>query len=236
LAWRGVSTPSDQESTFSLARLMSDTARVARGVAVRVSERAGIAALSPSGSAEPESRAQGAPSAPARESARTARAAAGPRSATRSASTRPAPGSPAVPSAPTARDLSSLHLTLSPVAPRVPSRAGVQTDATAERSDIDDVGDSSPIYSSADPDVTPPEMRHPQMPAPLLSGVQAEVNTIELIISEAGTVERVRLLSRPRRMADMMLLSGAKTWEFEPASKRGQSVRYRLLLSWDATP
>ena len=79
-------------------------------------------------------------------------------------------------------------------------------------------------------------MRHPQMPAPLLSGVQAEVNTIELIISEAGTVERVRLLSRPRRMADMMLLSGAKTWEFEPASKRGQSVRYRLLLSWDATP
>jgi outer membrane biosynthesis protein TonB len=62
------------------------------------------------------------------------------------------------------------------------------------------------------------------------------MNTIELIVSETGFVERVRLLSTPKRMADMMLLSGAKNWEFEPALKDGQSVRYRLELSWAATP
>jgi hypothetical protein len=66
--------------------------------------------------------------------------------------------------------------------------------------------------------------------------VQAEVNTIELIGTEDGTVDRVRLVSAPRRLSDMMLLSGAKTWRFEPASRDGRSVKYRLLLSWDATP
>jgi outer membrane biosynthesis protein TonB len=62
------------------------------------------------------------------------------------------------------------------------------------------------------------------------------MNTIELIVSETGSVERVRLLSTPKRMPDMMLLSGAKNWVFEPALKDGQSVRYRLELSWAATP
>jgi hypothetical protein len=37
-------------------------------------------------------------------------------------------------------------------------------------------------------------------------------------------------------MADMMLLSGAKNWEFDPALKDGQPVKYRLELSWAATP
>lgn len=235
LAWRGISTPSDRESTFTFATLLSNTVDMARRVAASVSERAGIAVPALSGSAATESRAQGGPSASAREAARTAPAAARPRNATPGTSTRPAAGSPAVPSSPTPRDASTLPA-ISTVVPRAPSRASVQADAAAERSGVNDVGELSPIYSSADLDVIPPEIRTPQLPAPLLSGVQAEVNTIELIISEAGTVERVRLLSQPRRMADMMLLSGAKTWSFAPASKRGQSVRYRLLLSWDATP
>ena len=59
---------------------------------------------------------------------------------------------------------------------------------------------------------------------------------MEVIISEVGTVERVRLVSPPKRMPDMMMLSGAKIWQFQPASKDGRAVRYRLLLSWPATP
>jgi len=94
----------------------------------------------------------------------------------------------------------------------------------------------APIYSPSDPDVTPPVFLHPQLPAQLLSGLRPDMNTLELIVSETGTVERVRLLSTPKRMPDMMLLSGAKNWEFEPALKDGQSVRYRLELSWAATP
>jgi hypothetical protein len=34
----------------------------------------------------------------------------------------------------------------------------------------------------------------------------------------------------------MMLLSGAKTWRFQPASLSGEPVRYRMVVSWSATP
>jgi TonB family protein len=100
----------------------------------------------------------------------------------------------------------------------------------------DDANDSSRLYSGEDPDVEPPEMSFSQLPAPLLMGIRAEVNTIEVVVSETGTVEHVRLVSPPRRMADMMMLSSAKTWKFEPASRQGKSVRYRLVVSWTATP
>jgi len=96
--------------------------------------------------------------------------------------------------------------------------------------------DRTLIYSSQDADVTPPVFHQPQLPAQLLSTPRPEMNTLEVIVSETGSVERVRLVSTPRRMADMMLLSGAKNWEFEPARKDGEPVRYRLELSWAATP
>ena len=120
-------------------------------------------------------------------------------------------------------------------APTPPSSAvqWLQSGAvTSSRSALE----ATPIYSRWDPNVTPPVFLHPQLPSQLLSGLQPDMNTIELIVSETGSVERVRLLSTPKRMADMMLLSGAKNWEFEPALKDGQAVRYRLELSWAATP
>ncbi|NOT25189.1 MAG: hypothetical protein HOP16_03705 [Acidobacteria bacterium] len=91
-----------------------------------------------------------------------------------------------------------------------------------------------PVFSRSDPDVVPPVFLSLQLPGQVMGGVRPEMNTIELVVSETGTVERVRLLSTPRRMADMMLLSGAKNWEFKPALKDGQAVRYRLELSWTA--
>jgi hypothetical protein len=91
------------------------------------------------------------------------------------------------------------------------------------------------IYSSEDPNVQPPQLVEPSLP-PALFRSGGATNTMELIVSDQGTVERVRLISQPRRMTDMMLLSGAKLWRFAPASVDGQSVRYRLLMSWMATP
>jgi len=136
----------------------------------------------------------------------------------------------ASPGAPAARPSPPLLLpTTGGAAPR--SVLGA-TPARATRRDAPD----APIYSPSDSDVTPPVFLHPQLPAQLLSGLRPDMNTLELIVSEKGLVERVRLLSTPRRMPDMMLLSGAKNWEFEPALKDGQSVRYRLELSWAATP
>ena len=62
------------------------------------------------------------------------------------------------------------------------------------------------------------------------------MNTMELVVSRPGRVEQVRLLTPVKRMTDMLLLSGAKTWKFTPAMKEGQPVRYRTMFRWEATP
>jgi outer membrane biosynthesis protein TonB len=100
------------------------------------------------------------------------------------------------------------------------------------------VGSAKAIYSRDDADVQPPVMLYPQMPPPLVVGGpdEAIVNRMELVISTDGSVERVRLVSEPRRMSDMMLLSGAKLWRFAPAVKDGVPVRYRTTLSWTVFP
>jgi len=61
------------------------------------------------------------------------------------------------------------------------------------------------------------------------------VNTMEVVISKLGRVEEARLTAPPKRMTDMLLLSGAKMWKFTPAMKDGQPVRYRTMVSWETT-
>lgn len=232
--WRAVPLTVDQGTPFSVWSVISNSARAMRAAAAAAGERFGPVIGVDSGSAAPasESRDQGTATAP--ESTRRARG-AGSVMPTGNASARSATGQPAIQSllAPgdVGRDSRSGRM-----APAVPMPAGLPAEGAAEGTRVDDVSGASQVYSSADPDVTPPELLRPQLPFPLLSGVRTALNTIELIVSEGGTVERVQLLSEPRRMADMMLLSGAKAWVFEPASRRGQSVRYRLLVSWDSGP
>ena len=95
---------------------------------------------------------------------------------------------------------------------------------------------STEIYSDADPDVVPARLLEKQTGGPVLRGVQADMNTMELVISPQGRVEQVRLMSVTKRMTDMLLLSGAKTWKFAPALRNGQPVRYRTLVSWEGIP
>jgi hypothetical protein len=91
-----------------------------------------------------------------------------------------------------------------------------------------------PIYSSASPGVLPPVMRAPKLPPapPPAQASERDTNTIELLIDESGQVTQARLLTRPMRMPDMMLLSGAKAFKFYPAVKDGKPVKYRLSLNW----
>lgn len=92
----------------------------------------------------------------------------------------------------------------------------------------------SRIYSKDDPDVTPAQLLSGQSTAGL-STVLSDINTMELVISKMGRVETVKLSAPPKRMTDMLLLSGAKTWKFAPAMKDGQPVRYRTQVSWETT-
>jgi hypothetical protein len=69
----------------------------------------------------------------------------------------------------------------------------------------------------------------------MLAG-ESRLNIMELLISETGSVEQVRLIAGPSRLPDVMLLSGAKAWRFQPASRDGEAVRYRARVSWAGTP
>ncbi len=91
-----------------------------------------------------------------------------------------------------------------------------------------------PIYSSADADVIPPTMTDPQLP--LLADASADANVIELVVSASGEVEEVRMLAPVRRLPDVMQLSNAKAWRFEPALRAGAPVRYRLAVRWAVAP
>jgi hypothetical protein len=96
---------------------------------------------------------------------------------------------------------------------------------------------ASAIYSPADADVRPPVLLYPQLPQPLFTDARpASLNAMEVLVSELGTVEHVRLIAGPRRLPDVMLLSGAKTWRFSPAMKEETPVRYRAVLSWSGAP
>ncbi len=56
------------------------------------------------------------------------------------------------------------------------------------------------------------------------------VGMVEVTISERGEVEKARLLSVPNSIHGAMLLSVIKTWQFTPATKDGQAVRYRQVM------
>jgi hypothetical protein len=89
------------------------------------------------------------------------------------------------------------------------------------------------IYSSADDGVEPPVMVYPQLPpVPPDAADHDTVNALEVIIGDDGIVQRVRLVSQPRRMTDMMLLSAAGSWRFTPAKVDGTPVPYRATIRW----
>jgi hypothetical protein len=132
---------------------------------------------------------------------------------------------------------------VAPVEPRVASARSPEPDAPAAPADETLVVNRPssedallPIYSEDDDDVIPAQLLTTQTSGPLFTGIRPHMNTMELVISPAGRVETVKLMSQTKRMTDMLLLSGAKTWKFTPALREGQPVRYKTMFSWEITP
>ncbi len=87
------------------------------------------------------------------------------------------------------------------------------------------------VYSDSDGDVTRPIMVYPVLPKPPAFDVDPDDSgVIELLIDEAGLVERVQLITSPGSFRDRMILSAAKAWRFKPAEKDGYPVRYRQFI------
>jgi hypothetical protein len=88
--------------------------------------------------------------------------------------------------------------------------------------------DENTIFSPESAGVSPPVGVRPQLPRVLPPGVKPEqLCRVDLIVSEAGTVESVKLLGVPHNVHDFMFLSAAKAWQFRPALKDGEPVRFR---------
>ena len=83
---------------------------------------------------------------------------------------------------------------------------------------------ASNIYSASDPSVVPAVMVRPYLASVASEGGSGE---LEIVISETGAVERVRLISTHHFQA-RMLVAAAKAWQFQPALKDGRAVKYRL--------
>lgn len=87
------------------------------------------------------------------------------------------------------------------------------------------------LYSAADAAVVPPALVRPRLPTRPSTGTrEQDLPQVEVLVSPAGEVESVKLLTQPASVASAMMLSAIKTWRFEPAVHDGQPVRYRLLL------
>jgi len=81
-------------------------------------------------------------------------------------------------------------------------------------------------------EIMPPRLIDPvRLPRWAYVATDRSSHVIELAITEAGKVDRVRLVSPAVRMTDMMMLSAAKTWIFEPALQNGHPTPYTLMLN-----
>jgi len=87
------------------------------------------------------------------------------------------------------------------------------------------------VYSPVDTEIVPPEFVRSRLPTDPPPGVRSEdLPEMEVVVSATGEVESVRLVTQPVRVLSAMMLSAVKNWRFQPATKDGQPVRYRLRL------
>jgi hypothetical protein len=121
-----------------------------------------------------------------------------------------------------ARPTTALPAPASPVQPAIGSTADFES--------------RGPVYSAQDVDVRPPQMLDADLPRPAVMNWPTVKNSMELLVTTDGSVERVKWLTSRERMPDVMLLSRAKLWKFSPALRDGQPVRYRLIVTWEVNP
>jgi len=91
------------------------------------------------------------------------------------------------------------------------------------------------VFGSEDHAVTPPAIIDQRMPAWTAPAAFANVNfsgRLEIVIGENGLVASARIVERTHPLYDTTLVSAARRWQFEPALKDGQPVRYRKMVDF----
>jgi hypothetical protein len=124
-----------------------------------------------------------------------------------------------------------------PIAAPLPTSA--RSIATADRASVSvtilEPEPGSRIYTALDTDVAAPVAAYPQSPTVATVLHDDEVLTFDVVIDEVGKVESVKLRRAPTSIRSALMLtmsmSVAKAWRFQPATRRGQSVKYRQSIS-----
>jgi uncharacterized membrane protein (UPF0127 family) len=116
--------------------------------------------------------------------------------------------------------------------PRIPLEGGLATARAVPAPGPSQVAAESrmeSVFSALDGQVVPPKLVSPTAvpSAPEAAGPQP-LPEVELVVSPAGEVESVKLVSGRTSALSGMQLSAIKAWRFEPATRDGQPVRYRL--------
>jgi hypothetical protein len=128
-----------------------------------------------------------------------------------------------------AYDLSASLLSQPPAREGVPPSApDLRSGSASAAGTATGRGDTAaPLYSIADRDVEPPVPVKPKI-ATVLPADEREENltVVDLIISDDGEVESVKLVRPVRGVRGAMMLSAVKAWRFQPALKDAQPVRY----------
>jgi hypothetical protein len=118
----------------------------------------------------------------------------------------------------------------------VPTSSAVHVEEARNVTPAEPVG----LYSAADADVTPPEPIGQRWLNVVPAGLRPdEALTIDFIVNERGVVESAKVKGAPRSLAEAMQftmsLQRLKSWQFRPALKDGDPVKYRESRSFSGT-
>jgi TonB family protein len=95
------------------------------------------------------------------------------------------------------------------------------------------VPDRSRIYTIHEPGLTPAQPVRQEVPRPppqILAGALSPTGLLEIVISETGQIEDVRLRASIHPFYDNMLIAAARKWQYRPATVAGTPVKFRRLV------
>ena len=99
--------------------------------------------------------------------------------------------------------------------------------------------DSRTVYTVLDRDVTPPvelERRIPAWNPPAQYAWRWFRGVVQVVVDESGSVESVQLVQSLADFYDAGLLEAARHWQFKPALRNGQPVKYRKIVEITMRP
>jgi tetratricopeptide (TPR) repeat protein len=141
-------------------------------------------------------------------------------------STPPPAPAPVVPAAPAAE---------APSQPPVADKDKADAPAASVSQPAPPTPDPSVVYGPQQTDVKPPVTISRDLPAwrpaNAIEAKQTLVGVVEVVVAENGAVLSASMLKSILPRYDPLLLQATSSWKFQPATKDGVAVKYRLAMS-----